>query len=160
MTAHTQNPGMWRRLWLRNETLRSGVLVGIYISCIFVSWLELANRVRELEPFAGARNFIAAALLVAVLAIPAWRYRRDPARLFASGLVAWTTLTVTYLLAEIFFKLLESRMGFLHVFVLGAVSYGVVAVLDWVLLMCAEARQQHVAQSREAAIVTHRRRGH
>jgi len=159
MAARTQNSGMRWRVWLRNETLRSGVLAGIYISCVFISWLELANRVRELEPFAGARNFIAAALLVAILLIPAWRYRREPARLFASGLVAWTLLTVTYLLAEIFFKLLESRMGFLHVFVLGAVSYGVVAVLDWVLLMCAEARQQHVAQSHEAAVVTNRRHG-
>lgn len=160
MAAGTQNPGTRWRLWLRNETLRGGILVGIYISCIFVSWLELANRVRELEPFAGARNFIAAVLLVAILAVPAWRYRREPARLFASGLVAWAILTVTYVFAEIFFKLLESRMGFLHVFVLGTVSYGVVAVLDWVLLMCAEARQQHVTQSREAAMVTDRRRGH
>ena len=159
MAARTQNPGTHWRLWLRNETLRSGVLAGIYISCVFVTWLELANRMRELEPFAGARNFVAAVLLVAILSIPAWRYRRDPARLFASGLVAWTILTITYLFSEIFFKLLESRMGFLHVFVLGVISYGVVAVLDWVLLMCAEARHQHVAQSREAAVFADRRRG-
>ena len=31
-------------------------------------------------------------------------------------------------------------MGALHVFMLGAVCYGFVAVLDWVFLMCAEVR--------------------
>jgi hypothetical protein len=159
MTARTQSPGLRWPSWLRNETLRNGVLTGIYISCIFVSWLELANRVRELEPFAGARNLIATLLVVVVLTVPALRYRRDPARLFASGLIAWGILTLTYLTSELFFKLLESRMGFFHVFVLGAISYGVVAVLDWVLLMCAEARHQHVVETRETVVVAGRRRG-
>jgi hypothetical protein len=159
MTARTQSPGLRWPSWLRHETLRNGVLTGIYISCIFVAWLELANRVRELEPFAGARNLIAAILVVMVLTVPALRYRRDPARLFASGLIAWSILTLTYLTSEFFFKLLESRLGFLHLFVLGAISYGLLAVLDWVLLMCAEARQQHVAETRETVVVADRRRG-
>jgi hypothetical protein len=58
------------------------------------------------------------------------------------------------------FTLLESRMGAFHVFVLGAVSYGFVAVLDWVFLMCAEARHEHIAQSRETTASAGRHRTH
>ena len=160
MAARIHSPGMRWPLWLRHEALRSGVLTGIYLSCALVAWLEIANRVRELVAFAGTRNFVAAVLFVGITAIPALHFRHDPAKLFVAGLTAWALLTVTYLVAELNFKLLESRMGFLHLFMLGAVSYGFVAVLDWVFLMCAEARQQHIAQSRGAATVAERRRAH
>jgi hypothetical protein len=69
-------------------------------------------------------------------------------------------LTMTYLAAEMHFTLLESRMGALHVFVLGAVSYGFVAVLDWVLLMCAGVRHEHIVQSRETTASAGRHRTH
>jgi len=160
LAARTQIPGMRWSFWLRHEALRNGVLTGIYLACVLVTWLEVANRVRELEAFAGTRNFIAAVVFAGILAIPVLHFRHDPAKLFVAGLTAWTLLTLTYLVAELNFKLLESRMGFLHVFMLGAVSYGFVAVLDWVFLMCAGARQQHIAQSREATPVTDRRRAH
>jgi hypothetical protein len=158
MAAQTHSPGMHWPLWLRHAALRNGILAGIYLSCVLVVWLEVANRVRELESFAGTRNFVAATLFVALSAIPVLRFRQDPGKLFLAGLTAWTLLTVTYVVAELNFKLLESRMGFLHVFMLGAVSYGFVAVLDWVFLMCAEARQQHIAQTREASALAGRRR--
>ena len=160
MAARTQSPGMRWSFWLRHEALRSGILTGIYLSCVLVVWLEIANRVRELESFAGTRNFIAAAIFVGIMAIPALHFRHDPGKLFVAGLAAWTLVTLTYLAAELNFKLLESRVGFLHLFMLGAVSYGFVAVLDWVFLMCAGARQQHIAQSREATPVTDQRRAH
>ncbi len=158
MAAQTQLRGTRRERWLRNEALRTGTLTGIYLSCVFVTWLELANRVHELEGYAGIRNAVAGALLLAILALPALRFRSEPARLFLSGLTAWTLLTVTYVLAELNFKLLETRMGFFHVFMLGVVSYGFLAVLDWVFLMCAEARQQHLAQSSADAAPAARRR--
>ena len=87
-----------------------------------------------------------------MLSIPLIRFRRKPGRMFVSGVTAWILLTVTYLSAEVRFPLLESRMGALHIFTLGAVSYGFVAVLDWVFLICAEIRQHHIARSREAAV--------
>ena len=149
MAARPQLPGMRYFLWMRIASLRTGILTGIYLSCVFVAWLEVANRVAELTPFAELRNFVAGAILILVLGIPVLRFRNRPGRLFVAGLTAWTLLTMTYIVAEINFTLLESRMGALHVFVLGAVSYGFVAVLDWVLLMCAGVRHQHVAQSRE-----------
>jgi hypothetical protein len=142
-------PGVRWFLWLRIVPLRTGILTGIYLSIVFVAWLLVANRFPALEPFAEARNIVAGASLVTMLAIPVLRFRRKPGRLFVAGLTAWMLLTMTYLAAEMHFTLLESRMGALHVFMLGAVSYGFVAVLDWVLLMCAGVRHQHITQSRE-----------
>jgi hypothetical protein len=158
MAARPQLPGMRWFLWLRIASLRNGILTGIYLSCVLVAWLDVANRVAELESFAEPRNLIAGAILIAILAIPVLRFRHEPGKLFVAGLTAWTLLTLTYLAAEMHFKLLESRMGALQVFMLGAVSYGFVAVLDWVFLICMGVRHQHIIQSREAAapVVRHR----
>ena len=149
MPARHQLPGMRWFLWLRIASLRTGVLTGIYLSCVFTAWLAVANRARELERFAELRNLIGGAILILVMGIPVLRFRHRPGKLFIAGLTAWTILTATYLAAEIYFTLLESRMGALHVFMLGGVSYGFVAVLDWVFLICAGVRHQHIAQSRE-----------
>jgi hypothetical protein len=137
--------------WLRIPSLRVGILTGIYLSCVFVTWVDVANRVSELEPYAELRNLVAGAVLIMVLAIPALRFRHQPGKLFVSGLTAWTFLTITYLAAELHFSLLGSRMGAFHVFMLGAVSYGFVAVLDWVLRMCSVVRHEHFAHSRDAS---------
>lgn len=160
MAARTQLPGLRWFLWLRIPSLRTGILTGIYLSCVFVAWLEVANRVAELERFAGLRNLLAATTLIAVMGIPVLRFRHRPGKLFIAGLTAWTVLTMTYLVTEIHFTLLESRVGAFHVFVLGAVSYGFVAVLDWVFLMCAGVRHQHVVQSRETPASAGRRQAH
>jgi hypothetical protein len=160
MAARFQLPGMRWFLWLRIASLRTGILTGIYLSCVFVAWLDVANRVAELEPYAELRNLVAGAILIMVLGIPVLRFRNHPGKLFVSGLTAWALLTITYVAAEIHFTLLETRMGAFHVFVLGAVSYGFVAVLDWVFLMCAGVRHEHIAQSREAATSAGRHRTH
>jgi hypothetical protein len=125
-----------------------------------VAWLFVANRLPALEPFAGVRNLVAGGVLVAILGIPVLRFHPSPGKLFGAGLTAWTLLTLTYLAAELRFTLLDSRMGAFHVFVLGAVSYGFVAVLDWVFLICAGVRHQHVMQSRESTLTAARRRSH
>lgn len=149
MAARPQLPGMRWLLWLRVASLRTGVLTGIYLSFVFVAWLAAANRLPVLDNFAGLRNLASAAIFILLMGIPVLRFRHRPGRLFIAGLTAWTLLTATYLAAEIHFTLLESRLGAFHVFVLGAVSYGFVAVLDWVFLICAGVRHQHVLQSRE-----------
>jgi hypothetical protein len=160
MAARTQLPGMRWFLWLRIASLRIGVLTGIYLSCLFVAWVEVANRVAELERFAELRNLVAGAILIALMGIPVLRFRQRPGKLFIAGLTAWTLLTVTYLVTEIHFTLLESRMGAFHVFVLGAVSYGFVAVLDWVFLMCVGVRHHHVVHSRETPASAGRNQPH
>jgi hypothetical protein len=160
MAARFQLPGMRWFLWMRIASLRTGILTGIYLSCVFVAWLEVANRVAELEPYAELRNLVAGAILLIALAIPVLRFRNRPGKLFVSGLTAWALLTFTYVAAEMHFTLLETRMRAFHVFVLGAVSYGFVAVLDWVFLMCAGVRHEHIVQSREAAVSAGRHRTH
>jgi drug/metabolite transporter (DMT)-like permease len=160
MAARTHLPGMQWFLWLRIASLRIGILTGIYLSCVFVAWLYVANRVAELEPYAELRNLVAGGILILVLGIPVLRFRHQPGKLFVAGLTAWALLTMTYLAAEKHFTLLESRMGAFHVFMLGAVSYGFVAVLDWVFLMCAGVRHEHMVQSRQAAASAGRHRTH
>jgi len=151
MGVRRQLPGSRWFWWLRNAPLRIGILTGIYLSCVFISWLLVANRLPRLEPFASIRNLAAGVVTVILLLIPVLRFRHEPLRIFVSGLTAWTILTFTYLAAELHFTLLESRMGALHMYILGAVTYGFVSVFHWVFLMCAEARQQHIEQLERAA---------
>jgi len=133
--------------WLRISSLRIGVVTGIYASCLFVAWLIVANYVTTLYPYAGVRNAVTGAVMLVLLAIPVLRFRRHPGRLFIAGLVAWTGLTITFMAVQLHFTLLSSRMGAFHLFTLGAVSYGFLAVLDWVFLICAGVRHQHMLQS-------------
>jgi hypothetical protein len=160
MAARHQLPGMRWFLWMRIASLRIGILTGLYASCIFIAWLLVANRIAALVPYAETRNLVAAVALVTMLAIPALRFRRQPGKLFIAGLTACAVLTLTYIAAELHFTLLESRMGAFHVFMMGAVSYGFLAVLDWVFLMCAWVRHEHVVQSRQAAASAGRHRSH
>jgi hypothetical protein len=50
MAARPQLPGMRWFLWLRIAALRIGILTGIYLSCVFVAWLMVANRLRNWSP--------------------------------------------------------------------------------------------------------------
>jgi len=152
MATRPQFPGLRSLLSLRNASLRSGVLTGVYLSCVFVAWLYVANRVRELESFAGIRNLAAGTVVILLMLIPVLRFRREPARMFVSGLTAWTLLTLTYIAMEMNFSLLQSRMGGFHIFMLGAITYGFVAVFHWVFLLCAEARHRHVAQAGQGGV--------
>jgi hypothetical protein len=147
-------------LWLRYVALRIGVFTGVYLSAILIAWLVVANRLPQLESFAGIRNLAAGAAIILLMTIPVFRFHNEPAKLFVSGLTAWTLLTLTYLAAEMRFSLLESRMGALQVFMLGAVSYGCVAGFHWVFLLCAEARHRHMAQAAQASLPADRSRGH
>ncbi|MGD0906484.1 MAG: hypothetical protein ABSA96_02805 [Candidatus Acidiferrales bacterium] len=151
MSARPQLPGSRWFWWLRNAPLRIGILTGIYLSCVFISWLLIANRLPRLEPFASIRNLVAGVVAVILLLIPVLRFRLEPLRMFVSGLTAWTILTFTYVATEMHFSLLESRMGALHIYIMGAVTYGFVSVFHWVFLMCAEARQRHIEQLERAA---------
>ncbi len=160
MAARPQLPGMRWFLWLRNPALRIGVLTGIYLSAMFLTWLLVANHATRLEPYAGLRNLVAGAIQIALAAIPVLRFRQEPAKMFASGLAAWTLLTFTYFAAEMHYTLLASRMGAAQLFILGGISYGFVAVFSWVFLMCVEARQRHIAQIHHAAASGNRARTH
>jgi hypothetical protein len=147
MAARPLLPGVRNFLWLRNSALRTGVLVGIYLSCTFFAWLWIANRIPRLESFAAMRNLFFGSVLIVLMAYPILRFRKQPVKIFVSGITAWTLLTVTYLALKIIFSLLGSRMGALHVFMLGGISYFFIAVFQWVFLLCAKVRQVHMGQT-------------
>jgi hypothetical protein len=144
--------------WLQNAALRIGVLAGIYLSCILLAWLLVANRVPELERFALPRNLAAAGATLLAMAMPVLRFRNHPRRMFLSGVTAWLLVTLTYRASELYYSLLEIRMGAFHLFMLGAVSYGFVAVFRWVYLLCAEVRHRHITRAENAALAIPRRR--
>lgn len=152
MEARHQVPGSRLFLSLANPIVRRGVLTGIYLSCLLLTWLLIANRVPELEPFALLRNLVAGGVAVLAMGAPVLRFRSQPGRMFLSGVAAWLILALTYRSSELYFKLLESRMGAFHLFMLGAVTYGFLAVLRWVYLLCAECRQRHIAQAHPPAV--------
>jgi hypothetical protein len=151
--------GVWTP-WRHNPALRLGMLTGGYLSCVFIAWLWIANHVPQLYSFAGVRNLIGGVLAVLVMGIPVIRFRRHPGKMLVSGITAWALLTVSYIAMEMRHSLLESRMGALQVFTLGVVSYGFLAVLQWVFLLCVETRQRHVARGPQASVLSARHRAH
>ncbi len=151
MGVGRQLPGSRWFSRVRNVAFRVGVLTGVYLSCVFLAWLIVANRMPRLEPFAGVRNLAAGVVTVLLLLIPVFKFRHESLRMLVAGLTAWTILTMTYMAAELHFTLLKSRMGALQMYILGAVSYGFVAVFHWVFLMCAEARQRHIEEMEQSS---------
>ncbi len=144
-------PGSAWFAWAREPALRIGVLTGVSLSAVLGTWLVLANHVRWSADFAGIRNEGAAALTLLLMLIPIGRFLRSPARLFLSGLTAWGVFSFTYLAMGLYFERLFSRMGPLHMFMLGAVVYGALAALAWVVQMVWTVRQQSLAVSRPRA---------
>ncbi len=143
-----QLPGSrWFR-WLRNATLRIGLLTGIYLSIVLGGWLVVANRVPWSANFAGLRNRGAAGLTLLLMLIPVVRFLRQPARLFASGIVGWAILTWTYFVMGMFFERLFTRMRPGQLFMLGAVVYGFFGVVTWVVSLVLAARHHRLAPSR------------
>jgi hypothetical protein len=118
--------------FLRHPAVRIGIYVGVGLSVTFVAWLLVANRMPRLETLATERNLVAAVVLVFLAAVPAVRFLRSPAELLVSGLLAWGIFTLTFRVLASIFVLLEENYSAFHVFVLGAISYLVLATLSWV----------------------------
>ncbi|MGO9641515.1 MAG: hypothetical protein ACLP1Y_09460 [Candidatus Acidiferrales bacterium] len=142
MEARPQLAGMDRFFPLHHPTLRIGIFTGVSLSAVLLAVLFLANRVPQLERFALERNVAAAATGLMLMAIPACRFLKSPVRLFVSGTLGWALLSLCYFSLEIRFPRLENRMGALHLFMLGAVAYGFLAVLGWVVSLFWVAHQQ------------------
>jgi len=148
MNARSQLAGLERFLSLRDPVSRVGVYTGIALSAVFSTWLFVANRVPQLERFATLRNLAAAGTLLVLMSLPVWRFLLSPVHMFVSGMVSWALGTFCYILLGMHFPRLEERIGALHVFMLGAVAYGFLAVLDWVVNICRLARRQPVVAAR------------
>lgn len=138
--------------WRYSPVLRVGGLAGSYVSAVLVVWLVVANRIPWTANFALLRNLAAGGLAGIFLLIPVGRFLREPLRLFASGVTAWALLSLTYMFMQLFFQRLGNRMGTFQLFMLGAVAFGVIAVISWVTLLLLAARHHH-----QAAIAARRR---
>jgi hypothetical protein len=87
------------------------------------------------ERVAWLRNLLSSGAFVLVMAIPVARFLRRPWSLFSSGIIAWLIFVASYSFAALFFENLVNRLGktpFLAL-VLGAITYGVIAVIVWVV---------------------------
>lgn len=118
--------------FLRNAPVRRGIYTGVGLSSVFTLWVVTANRIPQLELFARERNIAAVALLVFFASLPVMTFYRSPLNLLTSGLLAWAFLTFTHLLLCLKFTQLDQNYSSFHVFVLGAVSYFILATLSWV----------------------------
>lgn len=142
-------PGSQWLGWLRNPTLRFGVLVGAYLTVILFASLLLANRVPPLEGVANIRNAVCLLTFALAASLPLLRWRNSATSLFISGVTGWLIFSVMYWMAGIFFLQLHSRFRRpIHAFLLGAVLYGLAAVVVWVIEMVSHARTRPIVASR------------
>ncbi len=143
-------PGLAWFAWVRNQTLRIGVLTGVYLGAVMVIAVLSANRAPLLDDFAEIRNWVFRVLFVLIAAIPIGMFRRAPARLFACGVLAWLLLALAYSVTGMFFENLFARLGKtpFHLFMLGVTAYAVVAVAAWVVPMVRSAWHQPISASR------------
>ena len=125
-----------------DPVLRTGISVGAALCVLALTWLFVANRVPSLEGFALGRNLAAAVAAGVLLLVPVCRFLKSPGHLFLSGLVAWTMLTLGYGAMENQFPALGERLGTFHLFVLGAVGYGLLGTLVWVARLVLHACQR------------------
>ena len=134
-----------RNRWVRHPAFSVGVFLGICFSVVGLTWLLLANRVPHLDQFAGERN-IALGLAFALLGIvPTCRFMKSPGRNFLCGVTGWAILTTIYSVAELIFPRLATRLSAFHLFVLGCMVFGLLAVVAWVVnlvIVFRRARQQ------------------
>lgn len=143
-------PGAQLLKRVQHHPLRVGVLVGIYLTAVMVVSLMAANRVPTLEPLAEMRNVASYAVFAMLAILPVWIYRREPGALFIAGVAAWGLFSLMYALAGIPFEHLFVRLHKtpMNVFMLGAVVYGLLAVVAWVSLMVGTLRHAPVAAGR------------
>lgn len=135
--------------WVRNQTVRVGVITGICLVAVMVVALLAANRMPVLEPLAEIRNWASRGVFGLVMLAPIFVLRKSPARLFAAAMTGWLMLTLAYWAMGVPFENLHLRFYRpFHLFVLGASLYGSIAVLFWVAGMFERAREMPVAPPR------------
>jgi len=131
------------------ETLKAGLMLGAAVSGVVISWLLIANRVHGLERIALFRNLAAGMLVILLMLVPVYRFRRHPSHLFGCTFTSWVILTAVYAILQIPFPRLGMRMGTFHFFMLGAVVLGLAASLVWVIHLVWILRRQPAIMARK-----------
>ena len=130
------------------ETLKAGLILGAALSGVAIAWLLIANRVPALEGIALFRNLAAGVLVILLMLVPVFRFRRHPSHLFACTFTSWVILTAIYALVQIPFPRLGTRMGTFHFFMLGAVVLGLASSVVWVVHLLLLLRTEPVIAAR------------
>ena len=115
------------------ETLKAGLMLGAAVSGVVIAWLLIANRVPGLERIALFRNLAAGMLVILLMLVAVYRFRRRPSHLFGCTFTSWVILTAVYAILQVPFPRLGMRMGTFHFFMLGAVVLGLASSLVWVI---------------------------
>jgi hypothetical protein len=131
------------------ETLKAGLMLGAAVSGVVISWLLIANRVPGLERIALLRNLAAGMLVILLMLVPVYRFRRHPSHLFGCTFTSWVILTAVYAILQIPFPRLGMRMGTFHFFMLGAVVLGLASSLVWVIHLVWILRSQPAIMARK-----------
>ena len=134
-------------LW-RHPCVTLGTILGACLAGISIAWLVVANRAPSLAQFALERNLIAGAAVGVLMLLPFLLFMGSPARVFFSGIIAWTILAVCYRVLGFVFVRLADRLGAFHLFALGAVVLGALAAAEWVVLLLLALRRSPLAAIR------------
>lgn len=117
---------------LQSAALRTGLYTGLALSLLFTAWLLISNRMPTFDVVSVPRNVIAASLLAMVGALPVLRFLRLPGEMLLSSMVAWCFFTLTYGILCLAFSMLDQYYSTFEVFVLGSVTYLLLATLSWI----------------------------
>ena len=149
----SSEPVSARLRMMHHPCLKLGALVGVSLAATGAAWVLIANDAPSLQRFAWVRDLTASLAFGALMLVPLFSFVKAPARIFLSGIIAWVVFTTAYGAMEVSFPQPEDRLGAFHLFMVGAVIFGLMASVAWVALMIFLARQHH----HQAAVVTRRR---
>jgi hypothetical protein len=132
-----------------SATMRTGLYTGALLVLVTIISLVVANRLPFLENRALERNAACYSLFVLFTLIPVIRFWNRPMKMFGSGMLAWSIFVIGYDISGMFFSNLFRilRTPF-DAFFVGAVVYGVCAVVAWVGGMALLARLGPIAPRR------------
>jgi hypothetical protein len=145
--ASTQ-PSEMRLFTWHHPCVVLGTIVGACLAGVAVAWLLVANRAPSLAQFAAERNAMAIAAIGILMLLPFLLFLGSPKRIFVSGVIAWTILALAYDVLELLFGRLGTRLGSFHLFILGTIVFGMLAVLDWVAILLLSVRRSPAVASR------------
>ena len=132
-----------------SPALRAGIFTGSLLVLVMIGSLIAANRFPWLENHALERNAASYGLFVLFMLIPVARFWNQPARMFASGMLAWVMFFVAYDVAGMFFtNLFRILRTPFEALVEGTLIYGFLAVVSWVSSMALHARHSPITPRR------------
>jgi hypothetical protein len=137
-----RSPGL-----LKNVAVRTGIYAGLALAFIFTAWMLIANRGFFPARFAMDLNIATAALIIFFASLPLMRFYPSPAKLLASGLLAWGVLALTYRVLGFVSGLFEENYSASQVFALGAVIYLIFATLSWIGTIIWRVRARHASHT-------------